>query len=708
MAEPISRKSSRSNYVDGSPVDDDKSRTDATESTEADVRVRVTANETIGPAKGPIQDSKDSARLVHAPSLEGIVPARRADGTGDAKKNIASDHNSSREEVRGTVGVISEERGETKFSGPDKALALCPPEDTTVEDASRAEASSNGNSSAPGAFRVMGGMSNTTDGSTTLVDGGSNASGGVEYASLPIGEVVRHNSNIPEAQEVENVTRTRRLIRILIWLLIVIGAGAVVSIAVALTRSNSSPDPTNNALISETSSPSTSVMPSFTPPSATPSALPTFNPSTPHPSKQPSETPTMFPSFSPSMMPVLPMWAQLGQDLDGSSTNHLYGQTVSLSEDGLVLAAGGQFYSANGNQQIGLVRVHSYSNGEWTQLGQDLVGTSTGDWFGDGVAISGDGTTLAIMSGDAVPVVDVYGLTSQVWSPLGQKLSYGYGGDKDSIALSSDGRVLAVGSPLNRTARIYEFVNSNWNQLGQDLTGRLVGDEFGTSVSLSGDGLTMIVGAPGTQDGGGGELNAGETPQTGYAQVHTYSPEDDAWRLLGSNLQGAVIGEQAGWSVALSSDGRIAAIGAVLNDDNGENAGNVRVFQYNVDNLSWLELGNPIVGESSLDNAGFSLDMSADGLTIVIGSPGNKGRPAGDDDIPIDFNAGHARVFVYKESSTMWEQCGAEIDGEATRDQSGYDVSISADGLIVAVGAPLSNGGGRLDAGHVRVHQKPS
>lgn len=402
------------------------------------------------------------------------------------------------------------------------------------------------------------------------------------------------------------------------------------------------------------------------------------------------------------------MWTQLGQDLDGSSTDHLYGQTVSLSEDGLVLAAGGQFYSANGNQQIGLVRVHSYSNGVWTQLGQDLVGTSTGDWFGDGVAISGDGSTLAIMSGDAIPFVDVYGLTSQVWSPLGQKLSYGYGGDKDSIALSSDGRVLAVGSPLNGTARIYEFVNSNWNQLGQDLTGRLVGDEFGTSVSLSDDGLTMIVGAPGTQEGAGGELNAGETPQTGYAQVHTYSLEEDAWILFGSNLQGAVIGEQAGGSVALSSDGRIAAIGAVLNDDNGENAGNVRVFQYNVDNLSWLELGDPIVGESSLDNAGFSLDMSADGLTIVIGSPGNKGRPADNNDIPIDFNAGHARVFVYKESSSRWEQRGADIDGEATRDQSGYDVSISADGLIVAVGAPLSNGGGRLDAGHVRVHQNPS
>lgn len=84
------------------------------------------------------------------------------------------------------------------------------------------------------------------------------------------------------------------------------------------------------------------------------------------------------------------------------------------------------------------------------------------------------------------------------------------------------------------------------------------------------------------------------------------------------NLQGAVIGEQAGFSVALSNDGRIAAVGAVLNDDNGEN---VRVFQYNVDNQSWLALGQPIVGESPLDNSGFSLDMSADGFTIVIGTP---------------------------------------------------------------------------------------
>ena len=50
-----------------------------------------------------------------------------------------------------------------------------------------------------------------------------------------------------------------------------------------------------------------------------------------------------------------------------------------------------------------------------------------------------------------------------------------------------------------------------------------------------------------------------------------------------------------------------------------------------------------------------------------------------------------------------WTQRGEDIDGEVTNDQSGY-VSLSADGTIVAIGAPYNNGNGTY-LGHVRVYQ---
>ena len=49
-------------------------------------------------------------------------------------------------------------------------------------------------------------------------------------------------------------------------------------------------------------------------------------------------------------------------------------------------------------------------------------------------------------------------------------------------------------------------------------------------------------------------------------------------------------------------------------------------------------------------------------------------------------------------------QIGADIDGEAAEDWSGWSVSLSADGTVIAIGAPYNNGNGDF-AGHVRVYQ---
>jgi surface protein len=51
-----------------------------------------------------------------------------------------------------------------------------------------------------------------------------------------------------------------------------------------------------------------------------------------------------------------------------------------------------------------------------------------------------------------------------------------------------------------------------------------------------------------------------------------------------------------------------------------------------------------------------------------------------------------------------WPQCGADINGEAEGDYSGYSVSISADGTTLAIGA-YDNDGAGLSAGHVRVYK---
>jgi hypothetical protein len=65
-------------------------------------------------------------------------------------------------------------------------------------------------------------------------------------------------------------------------------------------------------------------------------------------------------------------------------------------------------------------------------------------------------------------------------------------------------------------------------------------------------------------------------------------------------------------------------------------------------------------------------------------------------------NRGYTRIFQY--SGGSWTQLGDDISGEATSDQSGFSVSLSNNGKIVAIGAPYNDGNGS-NSGQVRIYK---
>jgi len=167
-----------------------------------------------------------------------------------------------------------------------------------------------------------------------------------------------------------------------------------------------------------------------------------------------------------------------------------------------------------------------------------------------------------------------------------------------------------------------------------------------------------------------------------------------SWFQLGADIDGEAAWDGTAWSgnqVSLSSDGNRVAIGANGNDGNGEDSGQVRVYEYNGGN--WIQLGADIDGEAAHDNSGFSVSLSSDGNRVAIGAPNNDG--SGD-------NSGHVRVYEY--NGENWIQLGADIDGEAPYDESGYAVSLSSDGSRVAIGADGNDANGSA-SGHVRVYE---
>ncbi len=306
-------------------------------------------------------------------------------------------------------------------------------------------------------------------------------------------------------------------------------------------------------------------------------------------------------------------WTQIGETFDGS---HVGSSPVSVSADGHIAAVG-----AVGNDSIkGMVKVYERVASNWVQLGQTIVADTLGDRLGCAISLSANGTILAVgakYSGDnndRAGKVSVYSLDDGVWTLLGNEIkgeNYNYLGN--AVDLSADGSVLVVGA-VNHSfgyglVRVYQF-DGAWIQVGQDIEGEEYGEHTGNAVAISADGSIIAVGADKKSDAG---LWSG--------QVRLYQNVDGSWVQMGQDLNGDMSSDYFGGVVSLNHSGNRVAIGAKYNDTNGHSRGIVRVFQY--DGSAWVQVGADIIGDSNGDESGWSASLSADGSVVAIGAIGN-------------------------------------------------------------------------------------
>jgi hypothetical protein len=383
-------------------------------------------------------------------------------------------------------------------------------------------------------------------------------------------------------------------------------------------------------------------------------------------------------------------WPQIGSDINGEAADDESGASVSLSADGTTLAIGAPNNDGNGSNS-GHVRVYKNVAGTWSQIGSDINGEATLDYSGSSVSLSADGATLAIGAtgnngGTGTGHVRVYQNVGGTWSQIGSDIDGEAAGDNSggSVSLSADGSTVAIGAFENGDSsghvRVYQNVGGSWSQIGNDIDGEDSGDWSGWSVTLSANGNTVAIGAPG-HFGGKGNWKASFT---GYVRV--YQNMGGSWSQIGNDINGETTGHASGVSVSLSSDGNTVAIGDHVNSGNGLYAGHVRVYR-NVAG-SWSQIGSDIDGTTNM-GIGWSVSLSADGATLAIGSPFNDGF------------TGHVRV--YQNVAGNWSQIGNDIDGEAAGDFCGGSISISSDGTTLAIGA-TGNAGNGTESGHVRVY----
>jgi hypothetical protein len=377
------------------------------------------------------------------------------------------------------------------------------------------------------------------------------------------------------------------------------------------------------------------------------------------------------------------------------------GFAVALSGDGSTVAAGAPMESSsatgiNGNQNddgaysSGAVYVYARSAGSWVQQAY-LKASNTGsnDQFGNAVALSADGSTLAV---------------SAVFEDSG---ATGINGDQADNSVEESGAVY-----------VFTRAGTAWTQQAyikaSNTGGRDDGDTFGYAIALSDDGATLAVGAP-SEDGSStsNNVNQADNSAVGAGAVYVFTRAGATWSQQ-AYVKSPTARANAlfGYSVALSSNGDTLAAGA-FDEDGGKGA--VHVFLRDTVKGAWTEQARLQASNGErADSFGASVAISDDGNTVAAGALDedsfltniNRGDQ-GADDQSTDTSAGAAYVFT--RTGNKWsQQAFIKASNTGKEDWFGVRLALSGDGNIVAISAPNEDGANDAspEAGAVYVYAR--
>lgn len=334
-------------------------------------------------------------------------------------------------------------------------------------------------------------------------------------------------------------------------------------------------------------------------------------------------------------------WIQRGPNIDGEAAEDRSGWAVAMSGDASTVASAAYLNDGENGVDSGHVRVYRWEGGDWRQLGGDIDGAAAGDRFGRSVALSDDGSTVVIGS-----------------------------------------RLHGINSGQVRVFK-YDETGDTWPQVGQALNGEDNFDFAGHSVAISGDGSIVAFGVIYNSDSG---QDAG--------QVKVFHLNGTVWSQMGENIDGDVEGGELGRAVSLSSDGHTLAMGAPYDFEDvvTDPPGSVRILTFNGQEWlarGWASYDQPnFHGKEADDGFGNAVSLSSNGRVVAIGAPFPKGT-------------GYVQIHAF--DGAVWVPLGEAVEGEHPQDQFGRFLSLSSDGLTLAVGAYRNNGTAGFLSGNTRV-----
>ena len=371
-----------------------------------------------------------------------------------------------------------------------------------------------------------------------------------------------------------------------------------------------------------------------------------------------------------------------------------FGWAVDVAGDGRTFAvsayneASGATF-VNGDQsdnsviRSGAVYVFTEDETGWFQQAYiKASNTNSLDHFGDSLALSADGNTLAIAASDE------------------DGASSGVNGDDSVIGNFGSGAIYVY----VRTGDVWQleaYIKASHPDAA---------DAFGRSVALSDDGNTLVVGAPNEDGSGvGSNADASDNSATDAGAAYVFGRTGSDWTqtayIKASNTEAE---DRFGSKVTLSRDGQTLAVTAQsedsaargINGDQSDNSatgvgsvtqGTGAVYVFSLDNGNWVQ--EAYVKSSNLDTDdqfGRSLALSATGDRLVVGALQEDGAGTGvnsTDEVDNSLEAAGA-AYVFSRTGGSWSQ-EAYVKASNT-DRStffGAAVDLDASGDLLVVGA---------------------
>jgi uncharacterized protein YjbI with pentapeptide repeats len=421
-------------------------------------------------------------------------------------------------------------------------------------------------------------------------------------------------------------------------------------------------------------------------------------------------------------------WAQVGGTINGQSSNNYFGSSLCMSTDGTTVIVGAPQYP----NPRGYAGVYKNISGTWTLLGSLLYGDTQTDQFGDSVSISADGTIIAVgaIKPSGIGYVKVYKYITNAWVQQGSTITGGGTNFQNgcSVSLSANGKIIAIGEKLNTTngsnagrGRVFSYdeANTTWNQLGGDMYGPS-GAWFGHSISLSSDGSIVAIGGPqynttSVITGGGNsggivrifQYDSSKTTDISNVSSTNFGPI--GWNRLGGDFYGLASAQVGGFKgLNISSDGTMFAVGY----GTYSNRGLARIFKYNPSKstnittesdtnfgpVGWYRLGQDLITSVSEDSFGCTASLSNDGTIVSVG-----GLYIDSNSPTNNNNVGGVKSYSYSSSNNTWSSLGQTLYGLSSFEGFGGSLGASGNGAIIAVGA---NGGdlNGTDSGYVKIY----